>query len=110
MLPGTLFGNAYRVTATGTVVVTSANAYIIGVLFNGTGTAFANIFAGLTSTVTAAGVHLGALMAYATVANATQNQSIYFPFPAYASGGITIAMGASADPKLTLFWNPAGGA
>lgn len=103
------FGNAYRVTATGTVCITSANAAIIGVLFQGTGTGFCRIFAGVTSSGSAS-ADLGILRAYTTVAGVTANAAVYFPFPAVCSGGITLVMGGSADPSLTLFWNPLGGA
>ena len=110
MLPGTNFGNAYRVTATGTVCITSANAYIIGVAFQGSGTGSLHIFAGTTSTATASATWLGLIRAYSTVGGATANQALYFPFPAYCSGGITLQTPGTADPSLTLFWNPAGGA
>lgn len=103
------YGTPYRVTATGTVCITSANGAIIGVLFQGTGTGFVRIFAGVTSTVTASAAHLGQIIAYATVTGATANAAVYYPFPAVCSGGITLVMGPSADPSLTLFWNPTGG-
>ena len=112
MLPGANFGKAQRLTATGTSVLTSANAYIIGILFQGTGTGALQLFAGLTSTVASgtAAILSGNIIAYATVTGNTANGAVYYPFPAYASGGITAVMGASADPSVTLFWNPAGGA
>ena len=105
------WGTPYYVTVTGATVITSANAQIIGILFQSTGTANLQIWAGTTATATSAGVPLsGVIRAYPTAADATVNKAVYFPFPAYASGGITINMGASADPRLTLFWNPTGGA
>lgn len=110
MLPGTNFGTAHRLTATGTVCITSANAYIIGVAFQGTGTGSLHIFAGLTSTATSSATWLGRLVANTTVSGATVNPMVYFPFPAYCSGGITTQVPATADPSITLFWNPAGGA
>lgn len=102
------YGAPYRVTATGTVCITSANAAIIGVLFTGTGTGAVQLFAGVTST--GAANLLGKIVAYATVGGATANAAVYYPFPAVCSGGITLVMGGSADPNLTLFWNPTGGA
>lgn len=98
------YGIAYRVTATGTVNITTVNAMIHGVLFNGTGTGIAQIFAGATST--GASALLGRIVAYATVTGNTANGSIYFPFPSDAIGGITVVTEGSADPRLTLFWSP----
>lgn len=106
------YGQATQLTATGTVVITSANAQIIGILFNGSATNRLQIFAGLTSTVasgSAAQLHTGTIVGYATT-GVTANPALYIPFPAYASGGITTVVPGSADPKVTLFWNPAGGA
>jgi hypothetical protein len=114
MLPGTLFGNAFRVTATGALCITSANAYIIGIAFQGSGTNIARLWQGVTATGTASVQHLGRLVANATALNATVNGATYIPFPAYCSGGICIsnagAADGSLDPSITLFWNPAGGA
>lgn len=115
MLPGANFGKATRVTASGITAITSANAYIIGVMFNGSGTGACQLFAGLTATATAASGSGGAILsgvirAYNTVAGATVVQSFYQDFPAYASGGIVINLPSTSDPDVTLFWNPAGGA
>lgn len=104
------FYNATRLTATGTVCITSANAYIQGIMFQGTGTGSLKLFAGVTSTSTASAVYLGQVVAYATVGGATINTAVYYTFPAYCSGGITTQMPGTADPSVTLFWNPAGGA
>lgn len=114
MLPGTNFGSAFRVTATGALCVTSANAYIIGIAFQGTGTNIARLWVGTTATGTATTAHLGRIVANATALNATINNATYYDFPAYCSGGICIsnagAVDGSLDPSITLFWNPAGGA
>lgn len=114
MLPGTIFGNAFKVTATGALCVTSANAYIIGVSFQGTGTNIARLWAGVTATGTNSVQHLARIVANATALNATVNSATFYPFPAYCSGGICIsnagAVDGSLDPAITLFWNPAGGA
>lgn len=104
------YAATFRATATGTVCVTSANAAIKGVLFWGSGTGSLHVFAGVTSTLTASATLLAKIVAYPTVAGATANAAVYYSFPAYASGGITLVIGPSADPKITLFWNPAGGA
>lgn len=113
MLPGTLFGNAFRVTATGALCVTSANAHIIGIAFQGTATNIARLWIGTTATGTGTVTHLGRIVANATTA-ATANAATYLPFPAYCSGGICISNNGtgdgSLDPAITLFWNPAGGA
>ena len=98
--------STFVATATGTVNISAVNSYVRGILFTGTGTGKVQLFAGTTSTGAAAA--LGAqIVAYATVTGATANSAVYFPFPAYASGGLTMVVGGSADPKLTLFWNPA---
>ena len=113
MLPGTSFGNAFRVTATGVLCITSANAYIIGVLFQGTATNIARLWIGTTATGTGTIASLGRLVANATTA-VSANAATYIPFPAYCSGGICISNNGTADGTLdasiTLFWNPAGGA
>ena len=101
------FGTATRLTATGTVCITSANSAIIGVLFQGTGTGTLRLFAGVTSTGTAA--DLGNVIAYATATGATANAAVFFPMPAYCSGGITAVVGGSLDPSITLYWKPVGG-
>jgi hypothetical protein len=107
VLPGTYFGTPTRLTATGTVCITSANACILGIAFQGTGTGFLTLFAGVTSTAPA--TLLGVVRAFTTVGGATANQALYFPFPAYCPSGITTIVGATADPSITLFWNPVGG-
>lgn len=103
------FGTATRLTATGTVCITSGNSAVIGVLFQGTGTGTLRLFAGVTSTVTASAEHLGNVIAYATVTGATANAAVFFPMPAYCSGGITTVVGGSLDPSITLYWKPVGG-
>lgn len=101
------YGAAYHATATGTICITSANAQLQGILFHGTGTGMIRVFAGVTSTVTTSAAPLaGPIWAYATVTGATVNAAVYYPFPANCSGGLTVVIGPSADPKITLFWNP----
>lgn len=101
----TQYGTASRIVAAGATCLTSANAAIIGILFNGTGTGTAIIYKGVTASSSVAYIR-----AYVTAANATVNSAVYFPCPAYCSGGITVDLGTTADPDVTLFWNPTGGA
>ena len=108
MLPGTNFGKASTVAVAGATCLTSANAYIIGILFQGTATNTAQIWAGTTAT--GSGNLSDIIVANGTTGAATVNPATYYPFPAYASGGITINVGGAQDPAITLFWNPAGGA
>ena len=108
MLPGTNFGNVNVNVTAGATCITSANAYIIGILFSGTATNSARIWAGITAT--GASALKGYIVANATTGSATVNAATYYPFPAYCSGGITIENLGAQDPSLSLFWNPAGGA
>lgn len=113
MLPGANFGMPYRVTATGAFCVTSANAYIIALAFQGTATNIARLWVGTTATGTGTPVHLGRIVAAATQAGATVNPAVTQWFPAYCSGGFCISNNGttdgSLDPAITLFWCPAGG-
>ena len=102
--PFNQYGNATRVVTSGLSTITSANAQLIGILFNGTATGSAILFCGVTASVSVAKIR-----AYPTVAGATANQAVYYDTPAYCSGGITIDMGTTGDPDVTLFWNPTGG-
>ena len=104
------YGQATRFTATGASVLTSANAAIIGIMFNGTGTGSIQLWAGVTATATTNGAPLSAkIVAFPTVAGATVNSASYIAFPAIASGGITVNIPGTADPNVTLFWVPVGG-
>lgn len=100
------YGTATYVTATGPVCITSANAQIIGILFQASATQAVTIYANTTATTPISGVVRG----YSTTGSATTQPAVYVPFPANCSGGITISSSVSGDPKLTLFWNPTGGA
>ena len=106
MLPGTNFGKAQAFTTVGATCVTSANAYIIGVLIDSTASGTFQIWAGTTATAATNGVPLCGAVGRSTATGVPN----YLPFPAYASGGITFNVGGSADPNITLFWAPAGGA
>lgn len=95
------YGRSTRLVATGLSTLSSANAHIIGIMFTGTGTGSLAIYHGVTASGTVAFVR-----AYATAATATVNTAVYYPCPAYCSGGVTVGVGASADPNITLFWSP----
>ena len=96
------YGTATRVTATGLQTITSADAAIIGVMVAATGTASLTIFHGVTASASVAVVR-----GYVSVQIGGQ-PGLYFPCPAYCSGGITIDLNNCLDPDLTLFWNPVG--
>jgi hypothetical protein len=101
-------------TATATaLVITSANAFIVGILFHGSATNSARLWAGVTATTTSAtsgGKQLSGIIFANPTAATTVNTPTYVPFPAYCSGGITLQIVGAGDPNVTLFWNPAGGA
>ena len=97
-------GTAYYATAAGAVCVTSANAAILGVLFQSTATGTLQIWQGVTAT--GAGALSGVIRAYATTGAVTANPAVWYPFPCFASGGICLNVGGAQDPKLTLFWTP----
>lgn len=104
-VPSNEFGTASRVVATGLSTITSGNAQVIGILFTGTGTGICQLYHGVTASVSVCGI----LRAYVTVAGVTVNQPVFHRVPAYCSGGITVNIGASADPDVTIYWNPMGG-
>lgn len=95
-------GTATRVAVTGLTCISSINSGLLGILFSGTGTGTAQIFHGVTASNSATGI----IRAYTTVTGVTVNAATFIRVPAYCSGGITINVGASADPDVTLFWNP----
>ena len=100
------YGNATYVTVTGTLSITTANAYIIGVLFQASATGALNVLVGgVRSTATVLG---STMRGFSTTGANTVQSAVYVPFPAYCSGGFTVTQPV-LDPKLTLFWNPAGG-
>ena len=107
MNQGPNFGCAYVVSATGALCITSADSQILGILFQGSATGSLQIWAGTTATATSAGAPLSyVIKAFSTTGSVTAQNAVYYPFPAYASGGITINVPGTNDPKLTLFWNP----
>lgn len=94
------FGASYRATVTGAVCISSANARILGVLSCGTATGAVQLFAGVTATTTTNGNPLTGVITFVTAPN-------YIDVPAFASGGLTINVGAAASPDITIFWSPA---
>lgn len=103
------FGKAQVLTATGATCITSANAYILGVSFQGSATNSCQLFQGVTATGSPVSNLLRGTMTAGAGAGTTAAAATYLPYPAYCSGGITVNVGDSLDVKLTLFWNPAGG-
>ena len=102
------YGKAQVLTVTGATCITSANAYIIGVCFQGTATSWCQLWQGVTATGSPVSNIIRGYGTTAAIAS-TVPPAVYIPYPAYCSGGITINAGDSLDVKLTLFWNPAGG-
>ena len=98
-------GTATRVVTSGLSTITSGNAQLIGILFTGTGTGTCQLYHGVTASVSVCGI----VRAYLTVIAAYANSPLFIRVPAYCSGGITVNIGASADPDVTLYWNPMGG-
>ena len=107
MLPGANFGTATRVTGTGYTAITSANAYIIGILFASSGTCALSLYAGVGATGSST---IGGPIRFNVTVEATIPAAQFISYPAYCSGGFHINIPACADPNVTLFWNPAGGA
>ncbi len=103
------YGNGTLIITSGAACLTSANAQIIGVLFQSTATAAIQLWQGITATGASTNAITGIVRGWQTTA-ATAQQSIYLPIPAYCSGGITYNVGAASDVRITLFWNPVGGA
>lgn len=103
--PSNEYGTATRVAVSGLSTITSGNAQVIGILFTGTGTGTALLFHGVTASASVCGI----IRAYTTIVGATVNDPVFYRVPAYCSGGITIELGSTGDPDVTLFWNPTGG-
>ena len=95
-----------RVVATGTLVITSGFAAIIGVAFYGTGTGGIQFFVGVTASTSISGMITFSATASAVAAGLSP---MFFPFPLQCSGtGLTIKSLDSLDTNLTLFWSPQG--
>ena len=94
------YGTPTRVSATGIQVIASVNSALIGIVHTSTATAApVNIYHGVTASVEAC----------TTVQFASGSVASFLQLPMFCSGGLTIDLGATADPSLTLFWNPTGG-
>ena len=105
MLPGANFGTATRVTGTGYTAITSANAYIIGLMFNSSGTCAISLYADASGSSTISG-----LIRFNVTVEATIPAAVFVDWPGYSEGGFAVNIPATSDPDVTLFWNPAGGA
>jgi hypothetical protein len=93
------YGRTLMLTAAGSASVCATSCHIIGVLVANTGTG-------------AISIHHSAIASGATTiayvrGNATTTAAgLYFPCPAYASGGLSVIVEPANDPNITLFWNP----
>ena len=101
----TNFGTPVECSATAFLTITTAPSTIIGILFHGTGTGLIDGIYNCKSTTSAtAATRLASqIIAYATVTGATANAAVYYPYPAACTEGVVVDIGASADPKVTLF-------
>ena len=99
MYQSNLVGKVTRVTGTGFSTITTVNANLIGVLCCGSATTTGGVqlFHGVTASSSVCGI----------VVFASGSVGQFVHMPAYCSGGITINVGAAANPDITLFWNPA---
>ncbi len=114
MWPRNKYGQSTLITSTVTasgIVITSANAQIIGVLMHGSGTAILEIFTGTTvnvagTTVTPRLRSVNGVSAFSGTVGAR-----FYPVGADCPGGITVNWRAEPTEAgmLTLFWNPTGG-
>ena len=92
------YGRTLRLTATGSASVCATSCHVIGVLVANTGTGAISLY------------HTAVASGGTTVANVRGNATtsaagLYFPCPAYASGGLSVIVAPAADPDITLFWN-----
>ena len=92
-------------TTAETTVVTTRDANVVGVLCCSTGTGVITLYAGVTATTST--LLAGPVRIYTTVPAAYINGPVWMPVPGIAMGGLIVTIGASNDPNITLFWNPA---
>ena len=97
-------GNITRLTATGTSVVTSGNAYILGWMVTSSITGgVLQFFAGATTSAS-----LSPTITVGSVS--TTAAAAFVRYPASVSGsGLTVKYTGTLDPNLVLFWLPMGG-
>ena len=100
--------STFRGTATGFTTISSVGCAVKGILFTGTGTGFCRIYnAPSTASATSSNAVTANIIAYLTAAGNTVNSAVYLPVPAMTTDWLTVSIGASADPNLTLFFEPA---
>ena len=99
------YGVATRVTTTGYTTITSGPARLIGAMANSTGTCSFSFYSCKATASCSTTVGSNNIV-YATVAGATANSAIFYPFPAQMVNGVVVHLGGSADPRVTLFWSP----
>ena len=95
-----------RLNATGTTVITSGFAQIIGVAFVGTATGAVQLFAGTTVSVS-----MTPVISFSATTSAVAGglSPMFLRLPAEVSGaGLTVKIPATEDPNIMLFWNPVG--
>lgn len=93
-----------RLTATGTAVICSGFANIVGIAFHGTGTGGIQFFAGVTTSAS-----LTPMITFSVTASAVAGgySPMFLRFPMAVSGsGLTALVMPSLDPNITLFWTP----
>lgn len=96
--------SATRLTATGTAVICSGYANLVGIAFHGTGTGGVQLFAGLTTSAS-----LTPMITFSVTASAVAGgfSPMFLRFPMAVSGsGLTVKVLDSLDVNLTLFWSP----
>lgn len=98
--------SAFRVTVTGTVVLTTGLANIVGIAFHGTGTGGIQFFAGVTASAS-----ITPMITFCATSSAVAGgfSPMFLRFPLAVSGtGCTLKSLDSLDTNLTIFWSPMG--
>ena len=99
--------SVFRGTATGFHTISSVGCAVYGLLFTGTGTNFCRLFnAPSTASATASNSLSTNIRAHLTVAGVTGNTAVWIDFPGMTTDGLTMSVGASADPGVSLFFDP----
>ena len=95
-------------TATGVTTISSAPCAVYGVLFQGSATGGIRIYdAASTASATASSAMTHDIITVVTVEGTVITAS-YIPIPGMTRNGLTVDLMPSADPKLTLFYDPIG--